>query len=165
MTEKTPAELREQRARLIASTGLTETVLRERAEAFQLYPEHHDIWATVEGIDMHLAELAEGEQSVELKEARAQARGWEEKYFEMVEKYTPLAVQAAALREWLPTLHLAVESLPAKCPYHDDTTPHGTWREACCDTGIPARRRALAEKGLATLAEKALSTLTTEEKK
>ncbi|MEV2259161.1 hypothetical protein AB0J13_10935 [Streptomyces anulatus] len=59
MTEKTPAELREQRARLIASTGLTETVLRERAEAHQLYPEHHDIWATIEGIDMHLAELTE----------------------------------------------------------------------------------------------------------
>ncbi|MFF2864557.1 hypothetical protein ACFVSX_32335 [Streptomyces rubiginosohelvolus] len=56
MTEKTPAELREQRARLIASTGLTETVLRERAEAFQLYPEHHDIWATVEGIDYLLGE-------------------------------------------------------------------------------------------------------------
>ncbi|MGW5291526.1 hypothetical protein [Streptomyces bacillaris] len=56
MTEKSPAELREQRARLIASTGLTETVLRECAEAFQLYPEHHDIWATVEGIDYLLGE-------------------------------------------------------------------------------------------------------------
>ncbi|MEU1327193.1 hypothetical protein [Streptomyces microflavus] len=56
MTERTPAELREQRARLIASTGLTETVLRERAEAFQLYPEHHDIWATVEGIDYLLSD-------------------------------------------------------------------------------------------------------------
>ncbi|WP_228994362.1 hypothetical protein [Streptomyces sp. DH8] len=151
MTEKTPAELREQRARLIASTGLTETVLRERAEGFQLYPEHYDIWVTLEGIDMHLAELTEGEQSPELKEAQAQARGWEEKYFELVERYTPAAVQAAALREWLPVLRRAVESLPAKCPYHDDTTPHGVWREACCDTGIPARRRELAEKALVAL--------------
>ncbi|MFF7631412.1 hypothetical protein [Streptomyces cyaneofuscatus] len=153
MTEKAPAELREQRARLIASTGLTETVLRERAEAFQLYPEHHDIWATVEGIDMHLAELAGDEQSTELKEARALAARWEEKYFEMVEKYTPFAVQASALREWLPVLRRAVESLPSKCRYHDDTTPHGTWREACCDTGIPARRRAIAEKALIALSE------------
>lgn len=151
MTEKTPAELREQRARLIASTGLTETVLRERADAHQLYPEHHDIWATLEGIDMHLAELTEGEQSPELKEAQAQARGWEEKYFKLVEKYTPLAVQAAAFREWVPVLRRALESLPAKCMYHDETHPHGTWREACCDTGVPAQRRALAEKALVAL--------------
>ncbi|MFF8250135.1 hypothetical protein [Streptomyces griseus] len=151
MTEKTPAELREQRARLIASTGLTETVLRERAEAHQLYPEHHDIWVTLEGLDMHLAEVAGGVQSPELKEAQAQARGWEEKYFELVEKYTSAAVQAAAFREWLPVLRRAVESLPAKCMYHDETHPHGTWREACCDTGIPARRRELAEKALAAL--------------
>lgn len=56
MTEKTPAELREQRTRLIASTGLTETVLRERAQAHQLYPEHHDIWRTVEDIDYLLTD-------------------------------------------------------------------------------------------------------------
>jgi hypothetical protein len=48
-------------------------------------------------------------------------------------------------------LRRAVETLPAKCMYHDDTTPHGTWREACCDTGVPARRRELAEKALAAL--------------
>jgi len=57
----------------------------------------------------------------------------------------------AALRAWLPVLRRAVETLPAKCMYHDDTTPHGTWREACCDTGVPARRRELAEKALAAL--------------
>ncbi|MFF2731834.1 hypothetical protein ACFVS9_28485 [Streptomyces sp. NPDC058008] len=51
MTEKTPDELQAQRAELIASTGLTEEVLRERAETFQLYPEHADVWTTVEGID------------------------------------------------------------------------------------------------------------------
>lgn len=44
-------ELREQRARLIASTHLTEDVLRERGETFQLYPEHRAIWETVKGID------------------------------------------------------------------------------------------------------------------
>jgi hypothetical protein len=54
MTEKTPDELRAQRAQLIASTGLSEVVLRERAEAFQLYPEHLDVWRTVEGIDYFL---------------------------------------------------------------------------------------------------------------
>ncbi|MEU2315132.1 hypothetical protein [Streptomyces albidoflavus] len=48
---KTPKELREQRARLIASTGLSEEVLRERGEAFQLYPEHQAVWDTVHGID------------------------------------------------------------------------------------------------------------------
>lgn len=57
MTEKTPAELQAQRAQLIASTGLTEEVLRERAEAFQLYPEHMDVWATVEGIDYLLGAM------------------------------------------------------------------------------------------------------------
>lgn len=140
MTEKTPTELREQRARLIALTGLTETVLRERAEAFQLYPEHHDIWATVEGID-YLLDSEDGEESAELKEARALARGWERKYFELVEKYTPIAQRDAALQG----------HLPAKCRYHDDTTPHGSWREACCDTGVPARRRFLAEEALNAL--------------
>ncbi|MFD3363619.1 hypothetical protein ACFWW5_11005 [Streptomyces albidoflavus] len=48
---KTPKELHEQRARLIASTGLSEEVLRERGEAFQLYPEHQAVWETVQGID------------------------------------------------------------------------------------------------------------------
>lgn len=93
----------------------------------------------------------EAPADIELVEARALAARWEEKYFELVEKYTPAAVQAAALREWVPVLRRAVESLPATCMYHDETHPHGSWREACCDTGIPARRRALAEKALAAL--------------
>ncbi|MFJ3283327.1 hypothetical protein [Streptomyces halstedii] len=149
MTEKTPAELQAQRAQLIASTGLTEEVLRERAEAFQLYPEHMDVWRTVEGIDY----LLDGaEKSGALKEAEALARGWEEKYFELVEKYTPIAQRDAALQGHLPVLWRAVEELPAKCRYHDDITPHGSWREACCDTGVPARRRFLAEEALNALA-------------
>lgn len=49
-------EMLRQRAWLVASTHLTEEVLRQRAEAFQLYPEHMDIWRTVEGIDYLLAD-------------------------------------------------------------------------------------------------------------
>lgn len=150
MTEKTPAELQAQRVQLIASTGLTEEVLRERAEAFQLYPEHMDVWRTVEGID-YLLGGEDGEEGPELKEARALARGWEGKYFELVEKYTPIAQRDAALQGHLPALRRAVEELPAKCRYHDDTAPHGSWREACCDTGVPARRRFLAEEALNAL--------------
>ncbi|MEU0836090.1 hypothetical protein [Streptomyces sp. NPDC005969] len=151
MTEKTPEGLRAQRAHLIASTGLAEAVLRERAEAFQLYPEHMDVWRTVEGIDC----LLDGaEQDMQLTESQAQARGWEEKYFEMVEKYTPIAVRDAALQDHLPVLRRAIEALPETCRYHADTSPRGGWRdEACCDTGIPARRRALAEKALGALSK------------
>ncbi|MFE5332551.1 hypothetical protein ACFRCG_39855 [Embleya sp. NPDC056575] len=46
----------------------------------------------------------------------------------------------------------ALSSLPDQCRYHGtDTEPHtqGWGREACCDTGIPARRRQLAEQALA----------------
>ncbi|MFF8422861.1 hypothetical protein [Streptomyces sp. NPDC015680] len=148
MTAKTPEGLQAQRAQLIASTGLTEEVLRKRAEAFQLYPEHADAWSTVEGIDYL---LNDAEKDTALTEAQALAGRWEEKYFEMVEKYTPVAQRDAALQSHLPALRRAVETLPAKCMYHDETHPHGTWREACCDTGVPARRRALAEEALNAL--------------
>jgi hypothetical protein len=96
MTEKTPDELRTQRAQLIASTGLSETVLRERAEAFQLYPEHMDVWRTVEGIDYLLVGV---EKDTELAEAQRLARGWEEKYFEMAEKRTAAALEVEQLRK------------------------------------------------------------------
>ena len=151
MTEKTPAELQAQRAQLIAFTGLAEDVLRERAEAFQLYPEHMDVWRTVEGIDYLLG--GSGKDTA-LSEAEALAARWEGKYFELVEKYTPIAQRDAALQGHLPALRRAVEELPAKCPYHDDTAPYGSWREACCDTGAPARRRALAEEALNALTKK-----------
>ncbi|MFW3477420.1 hypothetical protein [Streptomyces microflavus] len=90
----------------------------------------------------------------ELVEARALAARWEEKYFELVEKYTPAAVQADALRRHLPTIREALRSLPSQCRYHGDPSPRdGSWRsEACCDTGIPTQRRALAEKALDALA-------------
>lgn len=93
----------------------------------------------------------EAPTDVELVEAQQLARRWEEKYFELVEKYTPVAVRDATLQIHLSALRRAVEELPAKCRYHDDTTPYGVWREACCDTGVPARRRALAEKALDAL--------------
>lgn len=45
----------------------------------------------------------------------------------------------------LAAIRAALESLPAQCRYHGENTgpPDGSllWREACCDTGIPARRR------------------------
>ncbi|MCA1222447.1 hypothetical protein [Streptomyces sp. 8L] len=53
---RTPEQLRAQRARLIASTGLTESVLCERGETFQLYPEHQAVWETVKGIDYLLTD-------------------------------------------------------------------------------------------------------------
>lgn len=52
---RTPEQLRAQRARLIASTGMTEDLLRERGDAFQLYPEHAAVWETVCGIDYLLS--------------------------------------------------------------------------------------------------------------
>lgn len=72
---KTPKELHEQRARLIASTGLSEEVLRERGEAFQLYPEHQAAWETVQSIDYLLdgAVAPESEATDEPGEARRQA--------------------------------------------------------------------------------------------
>lgn len=48
---RTRAELEEQRARLLAEAGMDYETLRERAETWQLYPEHRDIWHTIEGID------------------------------------------------------------------------------------------------------------------
>ncbi len=45
----------------------------------------------------------------------------------------------------------ALEKLPATCRYHGDNTQPdrpGWGREACCDTGIPAQRRKLAEAAL-----------------
>ena len=64
--------------------------------------------------------------------------------------------ELARLREWLPTLRRAVSSLPAVCRYHGDQLDPDrfgrmTRSEACCDTGVPARRRREAEQALAAL--------------
>lgn len=48
---RTPAELRAQRARLLAEAGLSYDQLAERAGAWALSPEQVDIWHTIEGID------------------------------------------------------------------------------------------------------------------
>ncbi|MFD9056153.1 hypothetical protein ACFWCM_12635 [Streptomyces albidoflavus] len=73
---KTPKELHEQRARLIASTGLSEEVLRERGEAFQLYPEHQAVWDTVHGID-YLLDGAKTPEGTPVEEQPALAHvGW-----------------------------------------------------------------------------------------
>ena len=49
------------------------------------------------------------------------------------------------------TIRAALDKLPAQCRYHgDQTEPHrpSYGNEACCDTGIPARRRRLALEAL-----------------
>ncbi|GHJ34298.1 hypothetical protein ACFV4E_22800 [Streptomyces hygroscopicus] len=47
----TPAELREQRARLLNESGLTYDELRDRAAVWALSLEQIDIWHTIQGID------------------------------------------------------------------------------------------------------------------
>lgn len=54
----------------------------------------------------------------------------------------------------LTAIRQALDSLPARCRYHGDQTgPHrpGYGSEACCDTGVPAQRRKLAEAALNAL--------------
>jgi hypothetical protein len=58
----------------------------------------------------------------------------------------------------LRTLRTAIETLPRTCKYHgEDIEPlapaFSAWpyREACCDTGVPALRRRRAEEVLARL--------------
>jgi hypothetical protein len=51
----------------------------------------------------------------------------------------------------------ALEELPAQCRYHGDATAPSDrgrlfGREACCDTGVPAQRRKVAEQALRNLA-------------
>ncbi|MFF1348498.1 hypothetical protein ACFVZJ_21385 [Streptomyces sp. NPDC058322] len=51
-------------------------------------------------------------------------------------------------------IEAALNELPSQCRYHGDQTApdhYGrmTRSEACCDTGIPAQRRKVAEEALA----------------
>lgn len=58
----------------------------------------------------------------------------------------------------LRTLHAALRALPERCRYHGtDTAPVDGWTasEACCDTGVPARRRQQAEEALQRLERQA----------
>lgn len=55
----------------------------------------------------------------------------------------------------LALIRKALDALPSQCRFHrDKTAPHTeAWgREACCDTGVPAQRRKLAEQALQRLA-------------
>jgi hypothetical protein len=61
-----------------------------------------------------------------------------------------MAIDPSDLR----TLRAALRALPERCRYHGtDTAPVDGWtaREACCDTGVPARRRQRAEQVLQRL--------------
>ena len=49
-------------------------------------------------------------------------------------------------------IEAALSQLPSQCRYHGDKTDPPAdliRREACCDTGVPARRRRIAEEALA----------------
>ncbi|MGW4075962.1 hypothetical protein ACWELB_21035 [Streptomyces asiaticus] len=59
---RTPAELREQRAQLLAEAGLSYDQLAERAAAWTLSLEQQDIWATIQGIDYLLTGMVPAEQ-------------------------------------------------------------------------------------------------------
>ncbi|WP_190078497.1 hypothetical protein [Streptomyces daghestanicus] len=48
---KTPEQLREQRDRLLAETGMSYEQLRDRAEVYSLSLDQLDVWHTIEGID------------------------------------------------------------------------------------------------------------------
>ncbi|MFE9941538.1 hypothetical protein [Streptomyces hirsutus] len=48
---KTPQQLREQRARLLAEVGMSYEQLRDRAEVYSLSMDELDVWHTIEGID------------------------------------------------------------------------------------------------------------------
>jgi hypothetical protein len=57
----------------------------------------------------------------------------------------------------LALIRKALNALPNQCRYHHDRTEpdsHARGREACCDTGVPAQRRKLAEQALQRLSER-----------
>lgn len=54
--EKSREELQADRARLIAKSGMSEAMLFERGQAFELYPEHRSIYEMVTSIDYLLGD-------------------------------------------------------------------------------------------------------------
>ncbi|MEV6013267.1 hypothetical protein AB0M29_41725 [Streptomyces sp. NPDC051976] len=48
---RTPSELEDQRARLLADVHMSYEQLRDRAETYSLSPHELDVWHTIEGID------------------------------------------------------------------------------------------------------------------
>lgn len=70
---------------------------------------------------------------------------------ELYDRLDDAEAAAAVARHAMPTLRKAVKELPAMCRYHGDRLDPDrfAWgREACCDTGTPARRRREAETAL-----------------
>jgi hypothetical protein len=56
LIRRTPAQLRAQRAALLAEVGATYDLLAERAAVWALTPAELDVWHTVEDIDWLLGE-------------------------------------------------------------------------------------------------------------
>lgn len=48
---RTPSELEDQRARLLAEVHMTYEQLQHRVETYSLSPHELDVWHTIEGID------------------------------------------------------------------------------------------------------------------
>ncbi|CAL9672677.1 hypothetical protein SUDANB15_07519 (plasmid) [Streptomyces sp. enrichment culture] len=70
---KTPEELREQRARLLAEVGMSYEQLRDRAEMYSLSMDELDVWHTIEGIDYLLDGECRGD--VEARRVSSRVRG------------------------------------------------------------------------------------------
>ncbi|MGW9397301.1 hypothetical protein [Streptomyces sp. NPDC055642] len=67
---KTPEQLREQRASLLAEVGMTFEQLRDRAEMYSLSMDELDVWHTIEGIDY----LLDGDQRGDVESRRVSGR-------------------------------------------------------------------------------------------
>ncbi|MGJ3558649.1 hypothetical protein ACR6C2_05315 [Streptomyces sp. INA 01156] len=70
---KTPQQLREQRARLLAEVNMSYEQLRDRAEVYSLSMDELDVWHTIEGIDYLLDGDCRGD--VAARRAGDQVRG------------------------------------------------------------------------------------------
>ncbi|MER5843224.1 hypothetical protein ABT099_23590 [Streptomyces prasinus] len=70
---KTPQQLRDQRASLLAEVGMTFEELRERAEVYSLSMDELDVWHTIEGIDYLLDGESRGD--VEARRVSSRVRG------------------------------------------------------------------------------------------
>jgi len=70
---KTPQQLHDQRARLLAEVGMTFEELRERAEVYSLSMDELDVWHTIEGIDYLLDGESRGD--VEARRVSNRVRG------------------------------------------------------------------------------------------
>ncbi|WP_030236927.1 hypothetical protein [Streptomyces sp. NRRL S-350] len=75
---------------------------------------------------------------------------------ELYDRLESAEAAAACTRHAMPLLRQALGDLPAACRYHGarlDPDRFAWGREACCDTGVPSRRRREAEAALDVLAQ------------